>query len=1215
MCLFFHGIQKNAGLIHLFANECVPMALFHSSLMASLPLIMSLLLLTLNVNGLRCANKRLSFIHWLHSLNPDFVCLQELHLRDNSEALSWFSSSGYSCLVSAGSTKSAGVAILYRPSFTVRQCWKDQAGRFISAEFQANSSTFRVVSLYAPNRNPARNLFFEDISSHLDATVPTILTGDFNSVFDPTLDRRGPSSLSSSAYRESSLVVSNLFTDLGVVDIWRQLHPGEAGFTWTRPDGVFASRIDLIGCPSSWTPFVSSSFIHICPLSDHDAVTLSFSPFSTYPRGRGYWKLNASVLDEPDYIQAIHSFWSSWSLQKASYHSLQNWWDMGKLKIKYLTMKYCSSRSKRKLAIRTALENRASLLKTQIDNGQVSCIDDYKEVINQLNALNLEDAKGAQIRSRARWCEEGETSSSYFFRLEKKRARDSWISNVKLPDDSYVSDLPDVMSAWSSFYKDLFTSVETDRTIETDLLSSVQSSLGEEEAATCEGLLSLEEIHIALKGMAHRKTPGSDGLPMEFYLAFWDLLGTDLLAVLNRAHVSGVLSLSQRRGIICLIFKKGDRSDMANWRPITLLNVDYKIASRAIAGRLLRVIHLVVSPDQTCGVPGRFIGENVRLMQDVISYCNHNDFPLAILSLDQEKAFDRVEWSFLIATLEKMGFGPSFVQWIRTFYTCPQSSVLVNGYLSENFSLSRGVRQGCPLSPLLYVLVAEVLACNVRASPTLQGVHLPGSPSSALISQYADDTSIFVTSDDHMREIFDIYAKYERGSGAKLNLAKCKGLWVGAWRDRNDPPVNLRWSSVKIRALGVTLGNDDLADENWTARIESFSNVLSSWSQRSLSYHGKALVSNALALSGLWYVASLLPLPTWALKEINKHLFSFFWKGKKELVARTVVVQPPSKGGFNVIDVSLKVQALHAQWVKRYLVSPSKWSILLAHWSLQNLGATLEEVLSNPSVYDLDLLPPFYRSVVRAWSSLRAAFLSPHESFATPSGSASSRLPAAAMSTKSCYQHLLQQSASPPHCILHFQPDYGGLYWPETWQQVSICPIDRPVIDLNWKIAHGVLYTASRLASFGYLLDNSCFCGFPLESLSHLFFACPLAQSVINWVQALLWAAIPVAPTLASRHLLFGFNDDELLAVPPVFSYLLNVSKYYIWLARNDFRFRAVRPGAIEVISSIKNRLKFILLLFFKRFKSPRRRRFFNRCWGASSVVARVVGDRLILKL
>ena len=157
-----------------------------------------------------------------------------------------------------------------------------------------------------------------------------------------------------------------------------------------------------------------------------------------------------------------------------------------------------------------------------------------------------------------------------------------------------------------------------------------------------------------------------------------------------------------------------------------------------------------------------------------------------------------------------------------------------------------------------------------------------------------------------------------------------------------------------------------------------------------------------------------------------------------------------------------------------------------------------------------------------------------HKSPTTPS-SASSRLPAAGMSTKYCYQHLLQQSASPPRCILHFQPEYGGVYWPETWQQVSICLIDRPVIDLNWKIAHGVLYTASRLASFGYLLDNSCFCGFPVESLFHIFFSCPLAQSVISWVQALLWAAIPVAPTLASRHLLFGFNDDELLAVPPIF--------------------------------------------------------------------------------
>ena len=125
------------------------------------------------------------------------------------------------------------------------------------------------------------------------------------------------------------------------------------------------------------------------------------------------------------------------------------------------------------------------------------------------------------------------------------------------------------------------------------------------------------------------------------------------------------------------------------------MNVDYKLAAWAIAARLLKVIHLVVAEDQTCGVPGRYIGENVAFLRDVVSYATTFDSPVAILSLDQEKAFDRADWSFMYATLRRMGFGTFFLQWVNLFYTGVQSSVNVNGYLSPFSSLSRGVRQGC----------------------------------------------------------------------------------------------------------------------------------------------------------------------------------------------------------------------------------------------------------------------------------------------------------------------------------------------------------------------------------------------------------------------------------------------------------------------------------------------------------------------------------------
>ena len=186
---------------------------------------------------------------------------------------------------------------------------------------------------------------------------------------------------------------------------------------------------------------------------------------------------------------------------------------------------------------------------------------------------------------------------------------------------------------------------------------------------------------------------------MEFYVALWDLLGDDLVNVLNASLEADLLPFSQGGALIALILKKGDRLDHKNWPPISLLNVDYKLCARVLAGRLLKLIASVVAPDQTCGVPGRYIGENVAFLRDVVELANEYNLPVALLSLDQGKAFDLVDWPFLFTTLAKMGFGDNFIRWVRLLYTDVRSSVLVNGYTSRPFKPSRGVGQGCPLSP------------------------------------------------------------------------------------------------------------------------------------------------------------------------------------------------------------------------------------------------------------------------------------------------------------------------------------------------------------------------------------------------------------------------------------------------------------------------------------------------------------------------------------
>ena len=441
-------------------------------------------------------------------------------------------------------------------------------------------------------------MFFPSLLPQLDPGTPTLQCGDFNSVMDPCRDRRNAGGQS---VTDTPDVLASLFRDLSCVDVWRSCHPTQQAFTWLRSDGTFASRIDLVGCPVSWLPSVSSCEILPCPFSDHSAVALSLSSIpDAVPRGPGFWKLNTSILKEPDFVSEISTFWSAWRDSRDSFSSLLDWWDLGKVRIRSLSIDYCRRRSVKKKERFNLLSQRVAGLKSLVDQGHVSALSDYKVALSDLQEFSLDEARGAQVRSRARWVEEGESSTAYFFRLEKKRRAESTISSLKVGDRS-VTSTEGLLAAAVDFYQNLYTSCETNPVVQDELLSNLSSSLSLEEADLCEGDLSVDECLKAVQGMAKSKTPGLDGLPAEFYLAFWSVLGSDLVDVLNHAFRVGFLSVSQRRGLINLVFKADDRCLLKNWRPISLLCVDYKIGSRAIAGRLLRVIDRVVSPDQSAG--------------------------------------------------------------------------------------------------------------------------------------------------------------------------------------------------------------------------------------------------------------------------------------------------------------------------------------------------------------------------------------------------------------------------------------------------------------------------------------------------------------------------------------------------------------------------------------------------------------------------------------
>jgi hypothetical protein len=342
--------------------------------------------------------------------------------------------------------------------------------------------------------------------------------------------------------------------------------------------------------------------------------------------------------------------------------------------------------------------------------------------------------------------------------------------------------------------------------------------------------------------------------------------------------------------------------------------------------------------------------------------------------------------------------------------------------------------------------------------------------------------------------------------------------------------------------------------------------------------------------------------------EVVRAIHSFLSSNKKELVSRATVCQPTTSGGIGFPCFRHRVTVFHGQWVRRFFDdSSSKWKAFFQYFMLE----LPRDFLGNP--YRLrhnTELPPFYQSVIAAWIAIDGGVV-PRRT-GSFYNRADSPTPLSALSVKGAYQLLIQMNSPPPHCVAKFTPVYPDVVWPDAWQQVHCCAIDRQVTDLAWKVAHGVLYTAARLSSFGWTtVVLTCFCGHPCEDIPHLFFGCPLIQSALTWVSSVVHQGLPDAPDLTERRVLYGFTHQE--RVPPIYTYMVHVAKYVIWLQRNDFRFRNVRPCAATAIASIQGRLRFILPIAFKRCTSGSGRRQFERKWGANGAVGRLTGSEFVI--
>lgn len=583
------------------------------------------------------------------------------------------------------------------------------------------------------------------------------------------------------------------------------------------------------------------------------------------------------------------------------------------------------------------------------------------------------------LRSATRWHEQGERNNKYFYRVIKDRQTTQTIQSLRnLQTGAVFHESQDIITEAQAFYRQLYTPESIDLEDMEHLLSSIPSEIKLSMDAASDLLEKPSRLDLLdlIARTPLGKSPGLDGLPFEVYrhlaprsLAFCSLL----LQIIHQA-IDGAFPRSWFDTRMVLLYKKGDPELLTNWRPLSLINADAKLFTKLIANRINHVLPRLINPYQTGFMPHRLISDNGWLNQVLMANARQvrKSDPLVAVLLDQEKAYDRVHPEYLRCVLLRFGFPPTLVDSLSHLFFGTQIHVSINGWLGSPFTQGRGLRQGDPLSPLLFNLAFEPLLRSILAS-SLAGVSLAsapalrrGAPSPSMIRiqdsngdeyfdhisrsysepgpivkmlSYADDLEVFLTNPTEWNVLLEILECYGRASNAKVNLSKTVMVslsgqshqdWIsiasqyGAeWHDRN--------SHTATRYLGYPLYHNQKQLHEFLNAIKiKIARHIQLLKGRSLSIRGSSMVANSLLLSRTWHVLRVVPAPAPWLAEIKKLVRSFalpFWPAP----AWTTICLPRRFGGTSIIDIEDQALALHFVYIQR-LCHPPRTTDFLSPW-------------------------------------------------------------------------------------------------------------------------------------------------------------------------------------------------------------------------------------------------------------------------------------------
>ncbi len=885
-------------------------------------------LYSLNARGLRQQKKRLALFRFFKRKQNAIILLQETHSVITDDA-NWKKEWGGEIIFSHGAYNSKGVAILIPQNSDpiIEKTLRDDHGRYLAVKISINENIFTIINLYAPTKDKTKEQisFFNSLLPLIDQSdINTIIGGDFNICLN-SIDKSGGRVEPVSAY---ATLIKNFMDENDYVDVWRLMNPDTKRFTWRESsrNGIIQSRLDYWLIPQHMLYNVNNADIISSIHSDHSVIELNLDISDSNSRGRGFWKFNCQLLTDNEYVNKITQCITDC---KAKYKDTVDKgliWDAIKMEIRGISISHSSYLAKqRKKAEEELYRNLNRMEITLASDPSIDNKNHYNKLKAELEDFNSLKIKGALLRAKAEHIELNEKNTSFFLKLEQKNGDLKNIKRLKVSNGSLITDPLEILNEQKLFYEELYSDKSATSTKDIQISSKnfindtiINETLNEIDRKMCDSPLSYEEIAKAVKELPNNKSPGSDGFSIEFYKFFWKdvkcLVTDSILYGLDK----GILSIDQRRGVLALIPKKGkDVTLLKNWRPLTLLNTHYKILAKILAIRLQKVLYKLISPDQSGYLKGRYIGNNIRNIYDILEFTKQLQLHGMIVFIDFEKAFDTIKWEFLINCLSAFGFGPYFVKCVKTLYKEISTCVTNNGHASSFFTPQRGIRQGCPLSALLFLLVVETLSLAIKKKKSISGIEIEGTEFK--ISQLADDTTLFLKDTNSLREALNLLGKFSIGSGLQINRDKSEAIWIGASSNFRHKPCGLKWTHDFIKCLGIYVGQDidKAVEKNYTEKLKRVENLIQLWSARPLTLKGKITVVQNLIIPQILYPCAVLYTPETVIKRLHELVTQFVWNGKKPKVKHCTMIGSVQDGGLNLPDVRAKIKAIKIAWLQR----------------------------------------------------------------------------------------------------------------------------------------------------------------------------------------------------------------------------------------------------------------------------------------------------------